>query len=218
MFTGIAEEKGIVKEIRTGNSFFRLTIGCKQVLNDTRIGDSIAVNGICLTVTDKADDWFSADVMPETMRQTALKQLAVSSLLNLERALRLSDRLGGHLVSGHIDGVGKLISRTEESNAIWLMIETSNDILQYLVPKGSVALDGISLTVARVFENTFAVSLIPHTIKSTTLGDRHVGDIMNIECDLIGKYIYKLMTRSNAESPERSQKLTEEFLKENGFI
>lgn len=217
MFTGIAEEKGIVKEIRKGNAFFSITIGCKQVIKDTRIGDSIAVNGICLTVTDLAEDWFSADVMPETMRHTALNQLSASSLLNLERALRLSDRLGGHFVSGHIDGVGKLTSRTEESNAIWLTIEAPQDILKYLVPKGSVALDGISLTVARVHEDSFSVSLIPHTAKSTTLGERRVGDNLNIECDLIGKYIYKLMTKSDAESSGQSRKLTEEFLKENGF-
>jgi len=217
MFTGIAEEKGIVKEIRKGNAFFRITIGCKRVLEDTRIGDSIAVNGICLTVTDMAGDWFSADVMPETMRHTALNQLSISSLLNLERALRLSDRLGGHLVSGHIDGVGKLTSRVEEGNAIWLSIEAPQDILKYLVPKGSVALDGISLTVARVYEDSFTVSLIPHTSKVTTLGERCAGDNLNVECDLVGKYIYKLMNKSEADPSSQPQKLTEEFLKENGF-
>lgn len=217
MFTGITEEKGIVKEIKKSSLFFRLTIGCRRVLEDTKVGDSIAVNGICLTVIDMAEGSFSADVMPETMRHTSLHLLSVSSPVNLERALRLNDRLGGHLVSGHIDGVGKLAKRTEENNAIWLTVEASEDILKFLVPKGSVALDGISLTVARIFDKTFAVSLIPHTAKLTTLGVRHAGDLLNIECDLIGKYVYKLITRNDAESTDRSQKVTEEFLRENGF-
>jgi riboflavin synthase len=217
MFTGITEERGIVKEMKRGSLFFRLTIGCRRVLEGTKVGDSIAVNGICLTVTDMAEGSLSADVMPETMRHTSLHLLSVSSPVNLERALRLSDRLGGHLVSGHIDGVGKLTKRAEENNAIWLTVEAPEDILKFLVPKGSVALDGISLTVARIYDKAFAVSIIPHTAKSTTLGERHVGDLLNIECDLIGKYVYKLMTRNDAQTAGQSQKVTEEFLRENGF-
>ena len=217
MFTGIAEEKGIIKEIKKGSQFFRLTIGCSRVLEGTKVGDSIAVNGVCLTVSDLAEGSFSADVMPETMRHTSLDLLSVSSPVNLERALRLSDRLGGHLVSGHIDGVGKLKKCSEENNAIWLTVEVPADFLKFVVPKGSVALDGISLTVARIYHDAFAVSLIPHTAKATTLGEKHVGDLLNIECDLIGKYVYKLMTQKNSDPAVQSKKVTEEFLRKNGF-
>ncbi len=217
MFTGITEEKGVVKEIKKGSLFFRLTIGCSRVLESTQVGDSIAVNGVCLTVTDIATGSFSADVMPETMRHTSLHLLSASFPVNLERALRLSDRLGGHLVSGHIDGVGKLKKRSEEKNAIWLAVEVSKDILEFIVPKGSVTLDGISLTVAGIYNDAFAVSLIPHTANLTALGEKHVGDLLNIECDIIGKYVYKLIAKNNAGPAYQSKKVTEEFLKENGF-
>ncbi len=147
MFTGITEEKGIIRQVTRGTAFFRLKIGCRRVLEDAYTGDSIAVNGICLTVTEKTSDGFSADVMPETMRRTALHQLRVSDR-STGACLRLSDRLGGHLVSGHIDGVGTIAARTEESNAIWLTLQADGSILKYIIEKGSVTLDGVSLTVA----------------------------------------------------------------------
>ncbi len=217
MFTGITEEKGIIRQVTRGTAFFRLKIGCRRVLEDAYTGDSIAVNGICLTVTEKTSDGFSADVMPETMRRTALHQLRVSDPVNLERALRLSDRLGGHLVSGHIDGVGTIAARTEESNAIWLTLQADGSILKYIIEKGSVTLDGVSLTVARASSQSFAVSLIPHTAKTTTLGIRKAGDLVNIETDMIGKYVEKLMSFEHSEQTSKSR-VTEDFLKENGFL
>jgi len=163
MFTGIVEEIGTIKEIIRGSKSVRLSISCSRIMDDMKIGDSIAVNGICLTVTDMGGSWFTADVMPETLRNTGLGKLSISGRVNLERALRLSDRLGGHIVTGHIDGTGTVTSRVEEDNAIWLTIEAPKNILKYIVMKGSVALDGTSLTVAYVDDRCFKVSLIPHT-------------------------------------------------------
>jgi len=216
MFTGIVEEIGTVKEIVRGSKSIRLSISCPRIMDDVKIGDSIAVNGICLTVTDMGGNWFSADVMPETMRKTGLNKLSISGKVNLERALRLSDRLGGHIVTGHIDGTGIVTSRVEEDNALWLTIEAQNNILKYIVMKGSVALDGTSLTVAHVDENCFKVSLIPHTAGVTILGSRKVGDQLNIECDVIGKYVEKLLNGKTQESkPKRD--ISIEFLRSNGF-
>lgn len=216
MFTGIVEELGKVKGIARGSKSIRLSIACERVLEDAKPGDSIAVNGICLTVTDMGSGWFAADVMPETMRRTGLEKLDVSDRVNLERALRLSDRLGGHLVSGHIDGTGIIAGKIEEDNAIWVTIEASGDILRYIVMKGSVALDGTSLTVAYVDERCFKVSLIPLTAGVTTLGFKRVGDIVNIECDVIGKYVEKLVCGGRTEGNNKKD-LTLDFLRENGF-
>ncbi|HPO77747.1 MAG TPA: riboflavin synthase [Thermoclostridium caenicola] len=216
MFTGIVEEMGTIKGISRGSKSARLSISCSRVMDGMKIGDSIAVNGVCLTVTDMGGNWFSADVMPETLRNTGLGMLKISDKVNLERALRLSDRLGGHIVTGHIDGTGTVISRVEEDNAIWLTIEARNDILKYIVMKGSVALDGTSLTVALVDDRCFKVSLIPHTAGETTLGSKKVGDQLNIECDVIGKYVERLFNCSSQESkPKRD--ISVEFLKSNGF-
>ena len=176
MFTGIIEEIGQIKTITRGSQSIRLTISCSKVLTDSRPGDSIAVNGICLTAAALGSDWFSADIMPETLRRTGLQQLKLHDPVNLERALRLSDRLGGHMVSGHIDGTGRLVRRVQEDNAIRLTFETTPAILRYVVFKGSVSLDGVSLTVAGVDEETLQVLLIPHTAGQTTLGGRKVGD------------------------------------------
>jgi riboflavin synthase len=216
MFTGIVEEIGTVKEIARGSKSIRLSISCSRIMDDVKIGDSIAVNGICLTVTDMGGNWFSADVMPETMRKTGLNKLSISGKVNLERALRLSDRLGGHIVTGHIDGTGIVTSRVEEDNAIWLTIEAQNNILKYIVMKGSVALDGTSLTVAHVDESCFKVSLIPHTAGVTILGSRKVGDQLNIECDVIGKYVEKLLN-SNTQESKPKKDISIEFLRSNGF-
>jgi riboflavin synthase len=216
MFTGIIEEIGSVKAIDRGSQSIRLTIKGQKVLTDTRIGDSIAVNGICLTVTTQGEDWFSADGMPETMRRTGMQQLKPRDPVNLERAMQMGGRLGGHLVSGHIDGTGRLASRAREDNAIILAIEAAPEILRYIITKGSVALDGVSLTVVRVDPHSFQVSLIPHTAGLTILGNRAIGDLVNIECDVIGKYVERLMQPAQPEETPSSG-LTWQFLEEHGF-
>lgn len=217
MFTGIIEELGIVKNIIRGSSSIKLSIECISILHDVKIGDSIAVNGICLTVTDLGSNWFTVDVMPETMRRTGLSKLNSSQKVNLERALRLSDRLGGHIVSGYIDGTGIITAKTEEDNAIWLTVEAADTVLKYIVMKGSVALDGTSLTVAHVDDSCFKVSLIPLTARVTTLGFKETGDMVNIECDVVGKYIEKFIGGKTSEQSVKRD-LTMELLKENGFV
>jgi riboflavin synthase len=187
-------------------------------MNDVNLGDSIAVNGICLTVVNKGSDEFTADVMPETMRKTGLENLKVGFSVNLERALRVSDRLGGHIVSGHIDGTGVIVDIAEEDNAIWLTIEAERNILKYIIMKGSVALDGTSLTVAYIDDTCFKVSLIPLTAGVTTLGSKKVGNKINIECDMIGKYVEKLFFNNIPEESSKSKGLSLDFLRENGFV
>jgi riboflavin synthase len=216
MFTGLVEEIGSIKEIIYGRSSIRLLINCSKILAGTKIGDSIAVNGICLTVVDLSPAWFSVEVIPETMRRTGLKKLNTADKVNLERALSLSDRLGGHIVTGHVDGIGILSARFEEDNAIRLTVEASDDIMKYIVFKGSVALDGTSLTVAYVDEKCFKVSLIPHTAENTTLGIRRVGESINVECDIIGKYVEKLL-RGKAQVTKSNEDISIDFLKNNGF-
>ena len=216
MFTGIVEEIGTIKEIIQGSKSIRLSITCSRIMDDVNIGDSIAVNGICLTVTHIGGSYFLADVMPETMRRTGLSKLRVSDKVNLERALKISGRLGGHIVSGHIDGTGILVSRFEENNAIWLTIEAEISILKYMVMKGSVTLDGTSLTVAHLDDNRFKVALIPHTAGETILGSIKVGAKVNIECDLIGKYVEKFIN-SNIQESKSSKDISIEFLRRNGF-
>lgn len=216
MFTGIIEEVGSIREIVHGSLSIRLTINCSRILNDIKKGDSIAVAGICLTVTDVGTKSFTADVMPETMRKTSLYKLNISDKVNLERALRLSDRLGGHIVTGHIDGTGIITGRVEEDNAIWITVEAPDDIMKYIVLKGSVALDGTSLTVAHVGKKCFKVSLIPLTVGATTLGSGRTGDLINTECDLIGKYVEKLL-KGNICEQESNKAISMDFLKDNGF-
>lgn len=193
MFTGIVEEIGKIKNIERKQASMRLFIHAEKIMDDVKIGDSIAVNGICLTVTEYQKDWFSVDVMPETMRKTSLSLLRNNGPVNLERAVRLTDRLGGHIVSGHIDGVGRIISRRQEGNAWLITIQTAADILHYIVEKSSIAIDGISLTVVKLVGNAFTVSLIPHTTAVTSLGSKKIGDIVNLENDVIGKYVEKLV-------------------------
>lgn len=212
MFTGIVEEIGRVADLGKG----KLTIKAKKVLEDVNLGDSIAVNGICLTVTAFDGGRFTADVMPETLRRTSLQELKVGSPVNLERALTLSGRLGGHIVSGHIDGVGKILSFREEKNALLMKVAAEKNLLRYIVEKGSVALDGISLTVAAVTEGDFTVSLIPHTREITNLGSKREGSPINIETDIIGKYVEKLMFGEGKEK-SGSMGITREFLLANGF-
>ena len=217
MFTGIVEEIGNVKNIARGSRSIRLSVNCEKILDDIKTGDSISVNGTCLTVTNYGMGWFNADVMPETMRRTNLGQLNISDKVNLERALKLSDRLGGHILNGHIDSTGIVAGKREEDNAVWLTIEAHDKILKYIIIKGSVALDGASLTVAHVDESCFKVSLIPFTAGVTILGSKKIGDTVNIECDIIGKYVEKLMG-CKASGEDGRKDLTMGFLEENGFI
>lgn len=215
MFTGIVEEIGIVEGISFNGSSNVIKISANKVLEGTVIGDSIAVNGICLTVTDISNNSFNADIMPETLNRTYMKDLHKGDKVNLERAMLVGSRFGGHIVSGHIDGIGKIIDIVSDDNAVWYTIESSEEILYYIVEKGSVALDGISLTVAYVDDRCFKVSIIPHTRSQTILGYKRVGDYINIENDIYGKYINKFWTEQ--QKVEKKSNITEEFLRENGF-
>ena len=217
MFTGIIEEVGRLERLAGGE----IAIRAKKVLEDVALGDSIAVNGICLTVTRFDAAHFTADVMPETIRRTSLAELRRGSRVNLERALTLKSRLGGHIVSGHIDGVGTIAAMREEGNAILLTVRASADILRYIVEKGSVALDGISLTVASVSAADFTVSLIPHTREITNLREKSVGSRLNIETDILGKYVEKLFpgvrTQGESDAPKSAGGITMDFLRQQGF-
>ena len=215
MFTGLIEEIGTVQQIVRGKESCRLTVQCRAALDDCKIGDSIAVNGICVTVTAIGSEAFTADIMPETMRRTTLDRLRVGNAVNLERALKLSDRIGGHLVSGHVDGIGAIIGRDDEENAIRLTIEADADVARYIVVKGSVALDGVSLTVASAAGNRFAIALIPHSADATILGRKRVGDAVNIECDVIGKYVEKLL--GGMPDAPRQRDISLDFLQQHGF-
>ena len=190
-----------------------LVVSAQIVLTDINLGDSIAVNGICLTVTKFTASEFTADVMPETMRRTSLAALSGGSEVNLERAAQINSRLGGHIVTGHIDGTGRISGWQEEGNAILLKVAADDNILRHTVEKGSVALDGISLTVAQVTAADFTVSLIPHTRQVTNLHTKKIGDLLNIETDIIGKYVEKLLSPHTAANSG----ITREFLTANGF-
>ena len=218
MFTGIIEELGVIQEIKKGSKSSKLLIKANKVLENTNVGDSICTNGVCLTVTNLKANSFEADVMAETLRRSNLGNLNVGTKVNLERALTLQSRLGGHIVSGHIDGTGEVISLVKEDNATWVTIKTTNDILRYIVLKGSITIDGISLTVAYVDENVFKVSIIPHTAQETTLLNKSIGETVNLECDVISKYIEKLMGLNTKEENKKNTSLTEDFLRENGFF
>ncbi|MCX6267254.1 MAG: riboflavin synthase [Bacteroidetes bacterium] len=213
MFTGIIEETGIIKAIKHGVQSSQITVQAKLVVEDVNVGDSINTNGVCLTVTAFGTDFFVVDVMPETIRKTTFNMLQPGSLVNLERAVRLMDRLGGHLVSGHIDGTGKIVRRWMEDNAVWLKISAEEIILRYIVDKGSVAIDGISLTVTSADMSAFSVSIIPHTQDATTLRDKKPGSLVNIECDIFAKYIEKLHTNGSS-----GRKIDMDFLARNDFL
>ena len=212
MFTGIIEEIGIVKSVTKGAKSFSMLISADVVNSGLKLGDSVNTNGACLTVTVLSQNSFTVDVMPETMRKTNLGLLTTGSPVNLERALMFSSRLGGHLVSGHIDGTGLIRQVKKEDNAVWITVTAGQEILKYMIAKGSVSLDGISLTVVHSGEQTFDVSLIPHTVAVTTLKDKQAGDIFNIEYDMVAKYIEKF-TRN---TPQGS-KIDQGFLDKYGF-
>ena len=218
MFTGLIEEVGTIQNVRRGARSCVLTIGCKKVLEGSQIGDSIAVNGVCLTVTNMGGSYYTADVMAETMNRSSLRQLSTGASVNLERAMPANGRFGGHIVSGHIDGTGTVQSIEPDDNAIWYTIAAKPNLLRYIVEKGSITIDGISLTVAYEDEQCFKVSIIPHTQQVTALHDRGVGDIVNLECDIIGKYVEKLLQPAAAEEETKKEiGITEDFLKKYGF-
>jgi len=216
MFTGIVEEIGKVENIKRGTASSVITIRADKVLNGTNIGDSIAVNGVCLTVVGVFDNMFRADIMAETLRHSNLNYIKKGGFVNLERAMSLERRFGGHIVTGHIDDMGILAGKTKEDNAVWAEIKSGPDILRYIVYKGSVALDGVSLTVAEVSKGSFSVSLIPHTRQETALLDKEIGSKINVECDIIGKYVEKLLSFNSNQVSESKIDMT--FLQKNGFI
>lgn len=213
MFTGIIEEIGKVKAITRGANSIRLTIAVKKILDDIHIGDSICTNGVCLTVTTFDNDSYTADVMPETMNRTNFKDLRINDLVNCERAMPANGRFGGHIVSGHIDGTGVISKMTRDDKAIRVKIETRPEILRYIVEKGSITIDGISLTVTDVSSFDFGVSIIQHTQDETTLTKKKIGDTVNLENDIVGKYIEKFVGNITARNDERLLNL----LKDNNF-
>lgn len=222
MFTGIIEEMGIISSVAEGSLSAVVTIQASKVLEGSQVGDSIAVNGVCLTVTSIHGGLFTADVMPETLRKSSLGNLSKGSRVNLERAMHANGRFGGHIVSGHIDGTGTIVSKTREDNAVWVTINTDKHILKYIVEKGSIAIDGTSLTVAAVndSDSTFSVSVIPHTSEETIILRKGTGDIVNLENDIIGKYVGRLLAFK--EEPvnginNRAPEITMDFLINNGF-
>ncbi|MGO0059670.1 riboflavin synthase [Brevibacillus fluminis] len=218
MFTGIIEEVGSIERVAGGSRASTLTIRAQTVLADVRLGDSIAVNGVCLTVTSFQETRFTVDVMPETLKHTNLGALGTGSPVNLERALAVGSRLGGHLVSGHVDGTGRIVSRSQNANAVLFRVEASDDLLRYMIPRGSVTIDGISLTITEVNDQDFCVSIIPHTLEMTCLRQKQAGDEVNLECDLIGKYVERLLgVRAEKPGQGKSTGLTAEFLREHGF-
>lgn len=193
MFTGIIEEVGSIRSVVKGSRSAVLSVAAETVLAGTKVGDSIAVNGVCLTVTGLTRGGFEADVMAETLRRSSLGQLSRGSMVNLERAMAADGRFGGHIVAGHIDGTGTVRSMRREDNAVWVEVQTTPEILRYIIEKGSIAIDGISLTVAGLTEDSFLVSVIPHTGQETTLLQRKQGDVVNLENDMVGKYVERLL-------------------------
>lgn len=218
MFTGIIEEVGTLLATKKGTKSESLTISADIVLQDAKIGDSIAVNGICLTATSITGNTFTADVMAETMRRTALGSLRAGSKVNLERAMAANGRFGGHIVSGHIDGTGKIKEMQREENAVWVTIEAGPAIMKYVIEKGSIAIDGISLTVASVERDSFSVSVIPHTGQETTLLTKKKGDLVNLENDVIGKYVEHFLQDGEKEPEEKTSGVNMEFLSQHGFV
>ena len=235
MFTGIVEETGSIRSLRLSGSSGKIAIRAKKVLGGTRIGDSIAVNGVCLTVVSLEKDGFTADVMAETVRRTNLGDTKIGEKVNLERAMAADGRFGGHIVSGHVDGTGRIVEVKKDDNAIWYTIQAAPQLMRYIVEKGSVTIDGISLTVAKVAQDNFSISAIPHTVIQTVLKDRKVGAVVNLETDIIGKYVEKLLfkgqseeiigvqtikenaSRKSSENKKQPDGITRDFLAKYGF-
>lgn len=217
MFTGLVEEVGTIRSIRRGRDSAVLEIGAETVTKGLRTGDSVAVNGVCLTAVSCREDSFSADVMHETLNRSSLAQLRSGSHVNLERAMPADGRFGGHIVAGHVDGVGRILETEKDGTAVWYRIGADQSVLRYVVEKGSVAVDGISLTVAAVTETDFSVSLIPHTARMTILGEKKAGDPVNLETDIVGKYVEKLMKPADTGGQKGQSGITREFLEKYGF-
>ena len=218
MFSGIVEEMGAVSVLNKGLASTRLTIMASTVMADLTIGGRVGVDGFCFTAVVRTDDDFSVDVSPETLAVTTLGNLATGSPVNLERAMKLNERIGGHMVSGHVDGIGAIRSRHQDGNALVLEIEAPKDILRLCVQKGSITVDGISLTINEVTERSFLVSIIPHTAKVTTLGLKQVGDKVNLESDLIGKYVERLLQERGLLPPRPTPVIDKDYLQRRGLI
>jgi len=221
MFTGLIEEMGELRAVQRRGEAMILKIAAAKVLEDVKLGDSISVNGVCLTVVEFDRQTFSVDVMPETYRLTNLHAIPTGSTLNLERAMMAGGRFGGHLVQGHVDGTGTIRGRAAEANAVVFTIEPNDPLLlRHVVQQGSITLDGISLTVVSVEREavTFTVSIIPHTLRETVLQYKQPGDTINIECDILGKYVDHLMSMREGQPGRRSGGLTESILRDNGFM
>ena len=217
MFTGIVEEMGAVTSLEQTLGGVRLTILASTVLADLKLGDSVSINGACLTVVAQNERSFAVDVSPETLSVTTLGRLTGGVPVNLERAMKLNERLGGHLVAGHVDGVGTIRSRQQEGNAIILLIEAPDEVLRYCIHKGSVTVDGISLTINDVTDHAFSVAVIPHTAAVTTLGLKQVNDQVNLESDLIGKFVDRLL-HQRSQMPKPTPVIDKEYLKKHGLL
>ncbi len=217
MFTGIVEEMGKIRKITRGSRSSSLTISATRIMEDLKIGDSIATNGVCLTVNSYDTYSFSADIMSESLSRSNLGQLSVGSKVNLERALQVNERLGGHIVTGHVDGTGKISNISKDDNATWFTIEADKNVMRYIVEKGSITIDGISLTIAKMSKINFSVSIIPHTLSNTVLKDKRVGDRVNLENDILGKYVEKMLFNQALEVRNNEHTLTLAKLIESGF-
>lgn len=221
MFTGIVEEIGRIVRIKKGVKSSSLTIAGRVIFEDLKIGDSVAVNGVCLTATGFSNGQFTADVMSETLNRSSLGMLRPGSVVNLERAMAADGRFGGHIVSGHIDGTGTITAIEKDDNAIWYTVAAEKKLMHYIVEKGSIAIDGISLTVASITEESFQVSIIPHTAKETILSMKKTGDVVNLENDIVGKYIEHFLTlpkeKESQDKTSKKNELTKELLVRSGF-
>lgn len=215
MFTGIIEEIGTISAVRRNPLEAKLTIFAEKIFSDLKIGDSVAVNGVCLTASEISGNTFTADVMNETFHRSSLSELKSGSPVNLERAMAADGRFGGHIVAGHVDGTGIITNIRKDDNAVWYTISADSSIMKFIIEKGSVAIDGISLTVAEVLKDSFSVSVIPHTAKETILSQKKLGDTVNLENDLVGKYVEKLLNFNHDEKPK--SRITREFLANAGF-
>lgn len=217
MFTGIIEDIGVVESLKRGNQSMELTLRSEKILEDVHLGDSIAVNGVCLTVTSFTKHTFTVDVMPETVKASSIQLLKPGSPVNLERAMSPQGRFGGHFVAGHIDGTGKIIKKEPKENAVYFTIELEEGLSRYCIPRGSVAIDGTSLTIFSIEGNQLTISLIPLTFQDTVIGQKGIGDIVNIETDMIGKYIVQHLQQANNQTNTKKTTFTQNFLAENGF-
>lgn len=218
MFTGIVEEMGVIKRLEKTGAGTTLTILALTVMDDLEVGASISVNGACLTVVSVGEREFAVEVSPETLAVTNLGQLAAGAPVNLERAMRMHERIGGHLVAGHVDGVGSIRDRRHEGNAIILTIEGPKEVMRYCVQKGSITLDGISMTLNEVSDRTFSVAVIPHTAKVTTLGLKKAGETVNLEADLIGKYVERLLQDRGQLPAKPAPVIDREYLQKRGLV